>query len=219
MDLIRCNRGHFFDCEKHTQCPHCSSSLLKNEKTTVLIPQQIGESKEEEIAPLSSVFSAAMKNSSDYNICQEPIFEEKSVSSQNNAEKLDPVVGWFVCVEGNNYGKDFKIKSGRNFIGRSSDMDIALMGDDSVARERHAAVIFEPRALKFLIQPGDAAKELCYLNDEVVVTAVELKVNDVLTVGESKLMFFPCCNEVFNWDQLKKQRVEKNEQLTLDIRT
>jgi len=33
----------------------------------------------------------------------------------------------------------------------------------------------------------------------------ELKANDVLTVGETKLMFFNCCSETFNWEMVKKE--------------
>ena len=30
----------------------------------------------------------------------------------------DPVTGWLVCIEGPQYGKDFKIKAGKNFYGQ-----------------------------------------------------------------------------------------------------
>jgi hypothetical protein len=54
----------------------------------------------------------------------------------------------------------------------------------------------------FLVQPGEA-KELCYLNDKAVLSPEELKINDIITVGNTKLMFFPCCGDVFNWDMVK----------------
>jgi len=77
-----------------------------------------------------------------------------------------------------------------------------LTKDKSVSRDKHAIVLYEPKTHIFLVQPGEA-RELCYLNDQVVLSTQELKRNDVITVGESKLMFFPCCDSVFNWDSVK----------------
>jgi hypothetical protein len=112
----------------------------------------------------------------------------------------EPVVGWMVCIEGNHRGEDFRLKAGRNFVGRSSSMDISLTGDSSVARDRHAVVVYEPKSVSYLVQSGES-KELCYLNDKVVLAVEEMKPYDVLTVGNTKLKFFPCCSEDFHWGQ------------------
>ena len=82
-------------------------------------------------------------------------------------------------------------------------MDVALTGDNSVSRERHAIVIYEPKARIFIAQPGDS-RELFYLNDEVVLNNEKLKNYDVLTVGNLKLMLVACCGEHFSWDDVKK---------------
>ena len=34
---------------------------------------------------------------------------------------VEPVVGWLVCTEGEYKGESFKLKSGRNFIGRAAE--------------------------------------------------------------------------------------------------
>jgi hypothetical protein len=114
----------------------------------------------------------------------------------------EPVVGWLVCIEGSHLGEDFRLKSGRNFIGRASGMDIALTYDNAVSRERHAVIVYEPKKHQFLVYPGEV-KELCYLNEKVVLSSEELKINDTITVGNTKLMFFPCCSAAFNWDMVK----------------
>jgi len=114
----------------------------------------------------------------------------------------EPVVGWLVCIAGNHFGKDFALKTGRNFIGRSTEMEVALTGDASVSRDKHAIILYEPKGNVFLVQPGDA-KELFYLNEKVVLTATEISANDILALGETKLMFIPCCSEKFNWDSVK----------------
>jgi hypothetical protein len=114
-------------------------------------------------------------------------------------------VGWLVCIEGNNLGVDYRLKTGRNFIGRSQGMDVSIAGDDTVSRDRHAIVVYEPKTFAFLMQAGDS-KELSYLNDKVVLNPTEMKINDIVTVGNTKLMFIPCCNETFNWDMLGKEK-------------
>ena len=121
--------------------------------------------------------------------------------------KNEPVVGWLVAIDGAHYGQDFKLKTGRNFIGRSSHMDVALELDPSISREKHAIILYEPRGNIFLVQPGDA-KELFYLNDKVVLSATEINAYDVLSLGDTKLLFIPCCSERFNWDKEKKESKE-----------
>ena len=110
---------------------------------------------------------------------------------------VEPVVGWMVCIKGAYRGESFKLKSGRNFIGRAANMDIVLGADQSVSRLRHAAVVYDPKSRAFIVAAGDA-RELCYLNGEVVVTSQKLKAYDVLTLGNTELMLIPLCGEKFS---------------------
>lgn len=115
-----------------------------------------------------------------------------------NAIGSDPVVGWLVCVEGKHFGEDFKLKAGKNFIGRSSKMDVCLSGDTSVSREKHLIVLYDPNTNVFIVQSGDS-KELSYHNEKLVLSPVELEPYDVLKVGSTKLLFIPFCSEKFTW--------------------
>jgi len=135
------------------------------------------------------------------------IDEDETVSFYRSAIGLEPVVGWLVCIEGGSLGRDYRLISGRNFIGRGKDQNVRIEGDNSVSRSRHAIVVYEPRGNQFLVQPGES-RELCYLNDELVLSPQRLKANDVLTLGSTKLMFFPCCSEAFKWST--KESGEEN---------
>ena len=117
---------------------------------------------------------------------------------------VEPVVGWMVCIRGAYRGESFKLKSGRNFIGRAANMDIVLGADQSVSRLRHAAVVYDPKSRAFIVAAGDA-RELCYLNGEVVVTSQKLKAYDVLTLGNTELMLIPLCGEKFSWDDASEK--------------
>ena len=102
------------------------------------------------------------------------------------------MVGWLVCIEGEYKGESFKLKSGRNFIGRAANMDVVLSADHSVSRFKHASVIYEPRGRQFIVSTGES-RELCYLNDEVVLSNMKMKAYDVLNLGNTSLMLIPCC--------------------------
>jgi hypothetical protein len=211
MDLQRCPNGHFYDAEKFSACPHCGGHL-KNDvmtqamgrdmsKTVGLTPGDLGDkptakTNSDVQADLSGVMNLIQPGGAGD--------DGKTVSFYAKKVGTEPVVGWLVCIEGKHFGKDFRLKSGKNFIGRSREMDVSLAEDDSVSRDRHAIVVYEPKKHLYLAQPGEA-KELFYLNDQVVLSTTEMKYRDVLTVGDSVLMFFPCCDDEFNWNTAKKE--------------
>ncbi len=130
--------------------------------------------------------------------------EEKTISIYQAKTGIDPVAGWLVCIEGEDFGGSFTIKSGKNFIGRAANMDIVLHGDNSISREKHAIILYEPKRREFIAHAGES-RELFYLNDEVVLNPVRLNQYDILTIGNTRLMFFPCCSEKFSWDNFKKE--------------
>lgn len=120
-----------------------------------------------------------------------------------------PCVGWLIAIGGVHIGQDFRLKVGKNFIGRDEKMDVAMTGDKSVSRNRHAIVIYEPKQHLYLIQPGESSA-LVYCNDEVVLGPVKLKPYDIITVGEVNLLFLPLCGEQFNWSELLEEMAGKN---------
>lgn len=139
------------------------------------------------VAPTAPVMSAVKK--------------ESAVSS--------PCVGWLIAIGGVHIGQDFRLKVGKNFIGRDETMDVAMTGDKSVSRNRHAIVVYEPKQHLYLIQPGESSA-LVYCNDEVVLGPVKLKPYDIITIGEVNLLFLPLCGEQFNWSALFEEMAKKN---------
>ncbi len=119
-----------------------------------------------------------------------------------------PCVGWLIALGGEHVGTDFRLKAGKNFVGRSPQMDIALTEDKSVSRDRHAIVVYEPKAHLYLVQPGESSS-LVYRNNEVVLTPVKLEAYDMITVGDVNLLFIPLCGERFNWSDLFEEMKKK----------
>lgn len=114
--------------------------------------------------------------------------------------KNDPVVGWLVCLAGPDHGRDFRLHAEKNFVGRSPLMDVCVADDDTVSRERHALVIFDPKKQAFWAAPGEASG-LVYLNGDIVHFPTRMQCDDVLEVGRTKLVLIPFCGEKYSWSR------------------
>lgn len=128
--------------------------------------------------------------------------DNPTVSMYGTKLRNEPTVGWLVGLNGVYQGGCFELRSGKNFIGRNPDMDIVLAADNTVSRFRHAVVLFEPHERVFIAQPGES-RELFYINGKVVLSNQKLEPYDKLTIGNTKLMFFPLCSADFSWDDIE----------------
>ncbi|MGM9933680.1 MAG: FHA domain-containing protein [Clostridium sp.] len=113
-------------------------------------------------------------------------------------QEVEPVCGWLVCIEGCRQGKDYKIRRGKNFIGRADDMDIQIIGDNHISARNHSIVVYDPKKKNFVLLPGDSAG-IAYLNGDPAYMPVELTPYDVIELGKSKFLFVPFCGEHFEW--------------------
>ncbi len=105
--MQRCNNGHLYNQKKHKECPYCDESLLKEGKGT-----NQGGGDAGKVNTLSDLGGDGAK----------------TLAYWDNEEGVNPVVGWLVCIEGIERGKDYKIISEKNFIGRSEEMHITILG-------------------------------------------------------------------------------------------
>lgn len=201
MTLVKCPNGHYYDSSRFgNNCPHCGMSGAANigaDQTTVPLnipdaPQPSNTVTEPLTASQPANVSVPAASDDDRTL---PVTADML---DGVAEKPAPVVGWLVCTDGVNKGADYRLHQGRNFIGRSSEMDVCILGDNTVSRSSHAIVVYDPRSNVYLAQPG-SSKELFYVNDKLVLNPVELKAMDLLNIGDTKLMFVPLCGEQFHW--------------------
>lgn len=124
---------------------------------------------------------------------------DKTVPLSGAEEHVDPVTGWLVCIEGAQYGKDYRIHNGKNFIGRGDNMNIQILGDNSISRVNHAAIVYDKKNKSTYLLPGDSTG-LSYVNKEAVYSPVELTPYAVIELGRSKFLFIPLCGEHFEWE-------------------
>lgn len=116
-----------------------------------------------------------------------------------HGEENDWVVGWLVIVKGPGFGRSLEIGTGANSIGRGANQKVSLnFGDPKISRERHAILVYEPKSRRFFLQNGEV-RNLTYIDDQVVLTPVELTGGETIAVGETLLKFLPFCGPQFGW--------------------
>lgn len=114
----------------------------------------------------------------------------------------EPVVGWLVCVEGPEVGKDYRLFGRINTIGRSEDNDVVLAQEHTVSQKNHVRLAYDSKHNSYQLIPGDGSN-LTYLNDEPLYSHTSLKAYDVLELGDTKLIFVPLCTDQFRWPTTK----------------
>lgn len=194
--MTRCPEGHFYDPTKHNSCPWCAlpADVEGGERTRPAVPP-----------PLPAGFAAGPPPPPPPPPpLPSPPAAKPGATRRAAAEALgvknDPVVGWLVCLAGPDRGRDFRLHAEKNFIGRSPAMDVCVAGDETVSRDRHALVIFDPKKQVFWAVPGDASG-LVYLNGDIVHSPTPMQRDDVLEIGQTKLVLVPFCGEKYSWSR------------------
>ena len=124
--------------------------------------------------------------------------ENKTVGVFVKKMDIEPVVGWLVCIEGAQKGKDFKIYAKNNTIGRSERMDICIKGDQTISRENHARLAYDEKHNNFHLIPAESTNNI-YLNDEPIYVPTKINAYDCIEFGDTKLLFVPFCSDKFKW--------------------
>lgn len=133
------------------------------------------------------------------------IKSEAAIEELLSLQETSPVCGWIVCISGPRQGKDYKIISGKNFIGRADDMDIQILGDNKISRRNHAVIVFDPKKMETVLLPGDS-NGLVYHKDTAVYTPTVLNSYDTIEMGDSTFVFIPFCGENFMWEERESGR-------------
>lgn len=195
MQSIQCSKGHFYNPEEHVTCPYCGIVGLADFSPTqpvVASPPPLQQASPQNYGglpkPADDGPTQGRKN----------LDEGMTVGVFKAKIGIEPVVGWLVCVDGGDKGRDYRIRAQRNFIGRDVGMDICISGDNQISKENHATLIYDPRSNTFRLAPGDS-HGITYLNNESVDVPMTLKPYDVIELGVTKLLFVPLCGQAFQW--------------------
>jgi hypothetical protein len=178
---------------------------MSNEETTRVF-RRSRSNEASDTKPTSPLFDMNLAGSPDIDGDSDTkIFRPSSKGSaqaegQTDNFVIEPVVAWLVIIDGPGKGNFVKLGFGMNAIGRSSESRVSIdFGDDQISRENHASLTYDAKNKKFYIQHGGGAN-LTYLGDSPVLQPFELKGNEVISIGNTKLYFVPFCGANFNWD-------------------
>lgn len=212
IDMKRCEKGHFYDASKFAACPYCNSAEgttgvnLFDANAPIPPTMPVGGAQNNNAGGYGDYGKTMPIGSAPAPRPSTPMPDEdiktisvikKEVHNEDNVG-ISPVVGWLVCIEGKEKGRDYRIFAGNNFIGRSDTMDICIRGDETISREKHACVSYDFKKNRFNIYQGDS-HGLVYVNDETVFVPQLLNPYDIIELGKTKLMFVPFCSEKFVW--------------------
>ena len=182
--MKQCDNGHFYDEARFESCPYCKDNAGIGK---TMAAADIGKT----VAAFPGNPAAAAATAFD---------SGKTVAVMKKKIGIDPADGFLICIEGPHRGTDFRLVSGRNFIGRAAAMDVSLPDDDTVSRESHALVTYDAKHNAFSLSPGQG-RGITYCNDEQVEMVHPLKAYDIIEVGKSRLLFLPLCSQQFQWSE------------------
>lgn len=200
MKLVQCPNGHYYNQEINTCCPVCGKNPGEVFSSELKIMQGPRESSVEDVTVSIDADSAG---SEDVTVS---IFDANDFSGDDSSMTVmmvddgkawSPVVGWIVCVEGTSIGRDYRLHSQRNFIGRAGDMDVSVFEDEKIAMRSHCSIVHEPVKNEFMLVPGKDTATI--YNGKQLEKYVKLAEGDRFKIGESTFAFVPFCKGDVIW--------------------
>ena len=206
-----CSAGHVYDADQFPSCPYCNRNTRAIQFGATAAPAGYGATT----APAG--YGAAPAGRDDtigQTVMPEAIRRRMEQEKDNRTvgefkRKLgyEPVVGWLVCVEGPEVGKDYRLFGRINSIGRAEGNDVVLAQEHTVSQKNHVRLAYDAKHNNFQLIPGEGTN-VTYLNDEPLYVPQKLNAYDVLEMGDTKLIFVPLCSERFHWPEKRTEGAE-----------
>ena len=217
--MIECPKcENHYDENANKICPYCtheitggsmkkSSPQVSGDKTEVWNGGSNGnnsktsETEEVKPTPIIEKKDGTMRNDDiEKKIIEQSADATVMITKDVNSGDTQPLVAWFVVVEGKGKGSDIRIIAGQNSIGRDkSNMVCIDFGDTTISREKHAFIIYDNKHKKFMFKSGEG-QNISYLNEEGVYSPMPIKDGDTVEIGETKLRFVQLCDDSFQWE-------------------
>lgn len=96
-----------------------------------------------------------------------------------------PLMGWVVVLEGNDKGRDFRVRDGQNSLG--SDPSCSIVISHPTISGKHASLRAQDG--KFFLTDLDSTNGTYLNRDEKRIAREEIKDNDLIRLGEVTLKF------------------------------
>jgi hypothetical protein len=170
MNMIKCEKGHIYDGDKFSTCIHCSN------------------------------IKAGVRGLDIYGSNQKDIETELTEDGKNEYDLAlrRKTVGFLVCIKGVMLGEGFILREGANDIGRAKNMDVALIKEITVSRDRHACISYEHETGEFILRASEG-KEDVFCDGRVVDSSCRLTDRSLIQIGACSLIFISFCDSSFSW--------------------
>ena len=197
--ITRCSNGHWYDTSTNKTCPHCKQESEKlsirlndmEEDDRTISITEVDLSLGEELGAIIGSSIGSFTPPLNETIGEDEDGDKTVSFGFFGITATQPVTGWLVCMNGEEKGKDFRLHSGKNFIGRGASMDVMLVDDKTIARDKHCSIAYDPKGNSFYVSSENG--NITYLNQKIIEEAVKIKDGDEITVGETVLQFIPFC--------------------------
>lgn len=126
------------------------------------------------------------------------LIEQSSATGKQQPKRVSPVVGWLVCVKGDDIGKDFRLHANFNHVGRNGNMDIQLT-DPYVSRDKHFTVSYDLHHNRYFVDMGQG-KSFVHINGHPLGGRTQIKKGDQIQVGKTLLVFIPLEEQDLKWN-------------------
>ena len=174
-----CPNGHYYDNNKYPTCPYCATPVIGGNDTKPVNPTE----KSKKPQPKDDGKT-------------KPLWE-----TDTDVESVAPVIGWLVCTEGVDKGRDFRLHPDNNFVGRGSQCDVRL--SDEYVSAKHFTVSYDPFSDIHFASMSDG-RAIVYINGTPLTSSmVALKKGDKIKVAKTTLVFIPLdkADVQWNWEQ------------------
>lgn len=111
---------------------------------------------------------------------------EEDLDKTKLIKKTIPTFAWLVCIDRKLLGQRFDVHEGITSIGRSAENDIVIE-DESISKAHSKIKYFDDQDVYKIYDL--VSTNGTFVNDTIVEGPVEIKDNDVVTIGEVKFIF------------------------------
>lgn len=205
--VTKCKNGHWFDPNVTRSCPHCKRN---GEKLSLQIDHVEEDDRtvsffEDDLTfdtPAGGGIGSTLPLQFPDMIPGEQAAgdDDKTIAfGFFGVAGVSPVTGWLVCQNGGERGKDYRLHAGKNFVGRGNTMDVCLIDDKEISRDRHCAITYDPKGNGFYVSAEGG--NTVYVNGMLLEGAKRLAADDEITIGRTRLVFVEYCKEGRTWDE------------------
>lgn len=230
MRIVECPKGHKYNSDDNPTCPYCEAESRRQSSydwsevdmsggTEVIGSRNRGYSGGTEVIGNRGGYSGGTEviGSRDTNGGTEVIGQTRSPWDNRKTQpdenvttpawdqkeyQHQPVVGWLVCIEGPDKGRDFSLHGAKSSIGRREGSSIRLE-DPKISRDGYPALIVydDRKSHKFYLASGDAsARNNVELDGNMLLGQSVINPYDEIRIEDTVLVFVPFCGEDFYWE-------------------